>query len=105
MVLDCMILRDEAAFYLTREGPLASKSENYEERPSQIQLTKEIMSAFNRNRVSVFEAGTGVGKSFAYLIPSILWSVFCFRFYRFRRIGRRTDAAAKPRQSHHYETA
>ena len=70
-----MILRDEAAFYLTREGPLASKSENYEERPSQIQLTKEIMSAFNRNRVSVFEAGTGVGKSFAYLIPSILWSV------------------------------
>lgn len=66
---------EEAAFFLSKEGPLAKKNPNYEERPAQINLVKEITSAFNGNKIGVFEAGTGVGKSFAYLIPSILWAV------------------------------
>ena len=66
---------DAAAFYLSKDGPLAKRSENYEERPSQIELVKEITKAFNNGSIGVFEAGTGVGKSFAYLIPSILWAV------------------------------
>lgn len=66
---------DEAAFFLSKEGPLAKKNPNYEERPAQMELVKEITAAFNGNKIGVFEAGTGVGKSFAYLVPSILWAV------------------------------
>ena len=40
-----------------------------------MELVKEITAAFNGNKIGVFEAGTGVGKSFAYLVPSILWAV------------------------------
>lgn len=65
---------EDAAFYLSKDGPLAKKTESYEERPSQIELLKEISMAFNENKIGVFEAGTGVGKSYAYLIPSILWA-------------------------------
>lgn len=66
---------DETAAYLSKSGPLAEISENYEERPVQIQLLKKITHSFNENKIGVFEAGTGVGKSFAYLIPSMLWAV------------------------------
>lgn len=66
---------EDAAFYLSKEGPFAHSSTNYEERPCQIELVKKIMQSFNESKIGVFEAGTGVGKSFAYLIPSILWAV------------------------------
>jgi ATP-dependent DNA helicase DinG len=66
--------KGEASFFLSAEGPFAKNSADYEERPSQISLTDEISRAFNENKIGVFEAGTGVGKSFAYLIPSILWA-------------------------------
>ncbi len=66
--------QEKAAFYLSDKGPLAKINPQYEERPSQIALVREIAEAFNDNSIGVFEAGTGVGKSFAYLIPSILWA-------------------------------
>ncbi|MBP3773400.1 MAG: DEAD/DEAH box helicase family protein [Treponema sp.] len=69
--LDC----DETALYLSSSGPLAKISPYFEERPSQIELVKEISKTFNDESVGVFEAGTGVGKSFAYLIPSMLWAI------------------------------
>ena len=69
--LDC----DETALYLSSSGPLAKISPYFEERPSQIELVKEISKTFNDEGVGVFEAGTGVGKSFAYLIPSMLWAI------------------------------
>lgn len=65
----------EAANYLSKDGPLSKKNEKYEERPTQIELLKRIASSFNDSKIGIFEAGTGVGKSFAYLIPSILWAV------------------------------
>lgn len=65
---------EESAFYLSKEGPLAQKNQLYEERPSQIQLLSCIAEAFNKNSIGVFEAGTGVGKSYAYLIPALLWA-------------------------------
>lgn len=46
----------------------------YEERPGQIDMLKAIALAFNSREHLMIEAGTGVGKSLAYLIPAILWS-------------------------------
>ena len=66
---------DDAAFYISKDGPLAKINENFEERLSQIELLKNIAKTFNQNKTGVFEAGTGVGKSYDYLIPSILWAV------------------------------
>lgn len=66
---------DDAGFYISNGGPLSKIYKGFEERPVQIELLKQIAKAFNENKIGVFEAGTGVGKSYAYLIPSILWSV------------------------------
>ena len=66
---------EEAAFYLSEGGPLSSQSDFFEERPSQLALVKSVAESFNKNQIAVFEAGTGVGKSYAYLIPSMLWAV------------------------------
>lgn len=65
----------DVSFYLSEKGPFASKSDFFEERPSQLRLTEKISESFNKNGIGVFEAGTGVGKSFAYLIPSMLWAL------------------------------
>lgn len=65
----------ETVSYLSKDGPLSKIFENYEERSSQMELLKNITEVFNCDSVGVFEAGTGVGKSFAYLIPSMLWSL------------------------------
>ncbi len=65
---------EKTAFYISKDGPFAQKSDSYEERYSQIELLKQICTSFNTNSVGVFEAGTGVGKSFAYLIPAIEWA-------------------------------
>ena len=76
-VLPCavkQILPENAAFYLSSEGPFACREEAYEERPTQIELLKKICEVFNQNKIGVFEAGTGVGKSLAYLIPSMIWA-------------------------------
>lgn len=59
---------------LGKKGPLAKKSRDYEERESQIALTKKIAQVFNSGFIGVFEAGTGVGKSYSYLLPAIKWS-------------------------------
>ena len=66
---------EETSVYLSKNGTLAKISTNFEERPSQIELVKEISSSFNDNSIGVFEAGTGVGKSFAYLVPAMLWAL------------------------------
>lgn len=66
---------EEAASYISEGGPLSKITPLFEERKVQIQLLKEITKSFNENQLGVFEAGTGVGKSYAYLIPAILWSI------------------------------
>jgi ATP-dependent DNA helicase DinG len=65
---------NDVASYISTGGPLDTGDNYFEERPAQIELLKKISTAFNDDGVGVFEAGTGVGKSYAYLIPSILWA-------------------------------
>lgn len=66
---------EAAGNYISEGGPLSKVSDRFEERPVQVELLKNIAYAFNNNSIGVFEAGTGVGKSYAYLIPAILWSI------------------------------
>jgi ATP-dependent DNA helicase DinG len=56
---------------LEEGGKLAKSLAVYEKRDSQLDLIRLIAKAFNGNGIAVAEAGTGVGKSFAYLLPSI----------------------------------
>lgn len=64
----------ECASFLSDGGPLSRVNPSYEQRESQLSLVRAIAETFNKNKKGVFEAGTGVGKSFAYLIPSMLWA-------------------------------
>lgn len=66
---------EDTAFYISNGGPLSNSSDSFEERKSQIDLLKAITNSFNESKIGVFEAGTGVGKSYAYLIPSVLWAL------------------------------
>ncbi|MHB9029239.1 MAG: helicase C-terminal domain-containing protein [Candidatus Latescibacterota bacterium] len=56
------------------EGGLSKHHEAFEERPGQISLAKRIARSFNCAEVLLAEAGTGIGKSIAYLLPAILFS-------------------------------
>jgi len=57
------------------DGPFAEHLEGFECREGQIDMAAEVAGALNEDRVIACEAGTGVGKSFAYLVPSILWAI------------------------------
>jgi ATP-dependent DNA helicase DinG len=46
-----------------------------EDRPAQRDMAAYIADAYNEGGVALLEAGTGVGKSFAYLAPAILWAI------------------------------
>ncbi|HEY3308892.1 MAG TPA: helicase C-terminal domain-containing protein [Desulfuromonadaceae bacterium] len=48
---------------------------DYEQREEQLRMALTVADAFNQERVVLVEAGTGTGKSLAYLIPAILWGV------------------------------
>jgi predicted DnaQ family exonuclease/DinG family helicase len=55
-------------------GPLARAFAGYEERPQQLRMAEEVSHAFNEGLVTLVEAGTGTGKSMAYLAPAVLWA-------------------------------
>ncbi|MEW6026616.1 MAG: helicase C-terminal domain-containing protein [Planctomycetota bacterium] len=57
------------------KGLLAQKFSAYEYRPEQVEMFEGICQAIAKNRHLVVEAGTGIGKTFAYLIPAIYQSL------------------------------
>ena len=54
------------------EGPLATGIPGYRLRAQQLEMAERIAAAMAENRVLVAEAGTGTGKTFAYLVPALL---------------------------------
>jgi ATP-dependent DNA helicase DinG len=54
------------------DGRIAARLANYESRPQQLEMAEAVARAIAAKRHLVAEAGTGVGKSFAYLVPAIL---------------------------------
>lgn len=71
---DCSPIDPErTADHLMCGGTLGAMP-GYEERPGQLDMLKSIVRAFNSREHLMIEAGTGVGKSLAYLIPAIHWA-------------------------------
>lgn len=54
------------------EGRIAARLSNYEQRNEQLEMADAVASAIGDKKHLIIEAGTGVGKSFAYLVPAIL---------------------------------
>src|SRR6187402_1073456 len=61
-----------AAELLGPDGPLARSLPAYEARPAQLEMARAVESALANDRVLICEAGTGTGKSLAYLVPALL---------------------------------
>jgi len=47
----------------------------YENRPTQLEMLREVATRFNEGGVAIIEAGTGTGKSLAYLLPAVEWAL------------------------------
>jgi ATP-dependent DNA helicase DinG len=54
------------------DGRIAARLNNYEQRPQQLAMAEAVAAAVARPGHLIVEAGTGVGKSFAYLVPAII---------------------------------
>ena len=70
----CRLEEAEIRSLFSADGPLARAIDGYEVREGQVEMALEVTRSLNEDRVVAAEAGTGVGKSFAYLVPSILWA-------------------------------
>jgi len=59
---------------LGEKGAVAQQLTLYEDRRSQRDMAAHIADGYNDGGVQLLEAGTGVGKSFAYLVPALAWA-------------------------------
>lgn len=57
-------------------GALSSSLPFFESREEQQKMLLNILEAYREKNVALIEAGTGTGKSIAYLIPAILWALY-----------------------------
>ncbi len=62
--------------FFAADGPLAGAlGGHFELRRGQIDMAQQVLRAFNEGDHMLLEAGTGIGKSLAYLVPAALWTV------------------------------
>ncbi len=66
---------EEVSAALAPGGPVSRQHAGYEDRPTQRDLSVAVAEAYNAGGVLVAEAGTGTGKSIAYLIPAVKWAI------------------------------
>ncbi|EIC30848.1 MULTISPECIES: ATP-dependent DNA helicase [Methylomicrobium] len=62
----------ELELFFSREGGLAKATKGYRPRAPQIEMAKAIAETIRSGRHLIAEAGTGTGKTFAYLAPAVL---------------------------------
>src|SRR4030095_13745892 len=60
--------------FFSEDGPL-SKARNFEFRPEQQEMAARVAQALEEEQHLVVEAGTGIGKSLGYLVPSVLFAL------------------------------
>ncbi|MDR2442426.1 MAG: hypothetical protein LBE31_02760, partial [Deltaproteobacteria bacterium] len=63
----------DITWLLGPDGPLAAWPD-YELRPGQLSMAQEVTKALQEHSTTVIEAGTGIGKTLAYLLPALLSS-------------------------------
>jgi ATP-dependent DNA helicase DinG len=74
--------REAIVHDLGPDGPVAralastgqGAAPGYEDRASQRAMASEVAAVYNRGGIALLEAGTGVGKSLAYLVPALRWA-------------------------------
>ncbi|HXF86271.1 MAG TPA: helicase C-terminal domain-containing protein [Anaerolineales bacterium] len=66
---------DEVASILEYGGPFSQYFDSFEQRPEQIAMLRAVTNALSYGSHLMVEAGTGVGKSFAYLVPAALFAL------------------------------
>jgi DNA polymerase-3 subunit epsilon/ATP-dependent DNA helicase DinG len=66
---------EQVASILEYGGPFSQYFHSYEHRPEQVEMLRAVSNALSRGGHLMVEAGTGVGKSFAYLVPSALFAI------------------------------
>lgn len=66
---------DQLSALIEPNSAFAERFEGYEHRPQQIQMLRSVAESLNNDKLLLVEAGTGTGKSMAYLIPLIRWAV------------------------------
>jgi ATP-dependent DNA helicase DinG len=66
---------DETGAILESGGEFASHFPSFEYRPQQVEMLRAVTQALSESHHLMVEAGTGVGKSMAYLIPAALWAI------------------------------
>ena len=65
---------DEIASVLEYGGPFSQYFQSFEQRPEQVDMLRAVSNALSYGSHLMVEAGTGVGKSFAYLVPAALFA-------------------------------
>jgi ATP-dependent DNA helicase DinG len=65
---------EETLKILQPDGLLARNLKGFEPREQQQKMMQNIIESYNNPAISLIEAGTGTGKSIAYLIPAMLWA-------------------------------
>ncbi len=70
-----MKIQNDIEQILGNNGPIAMALKNYEKRPEQIEMACAIQEAILSSSHLIVEGGTGIGKSLAYLVPFIYWTI------------------------------
>lgn len=65
-------LAREASAHLAADGPLAHALTGFYERPVQREMAERVATAIDAGSTLLVEAGTGTGKTMAYLVPALL---------------------------------
>jgi ATP-dependent DNA helicase DinG len=63
------------ALIFSKDGLLSRSLRNFEERPCQKEMAEVILDAYSEEKLALVEAGTGTGKSLAYLVPAVYWAL------------------------------
>ena len=66
---------EEIASVLEYGGPFSQYFNSFEQRPEQVDMLRAVTNALSYGSHLMVEAGTGVGKSFAYLVPASLFAL------------------------------
>ncbi|MGZ9234663.1 MAG: exonuclease domain-containing protein, partial [Anaerolineales bacterium] len=66
---------DEVSSVLEYGGPFSRYFGSFEQRPEQVDMLRAVTHALSYGNHLMVEAGTGVGKSFAYLVPAALFAL------------------------------